>query len=356
MIARWEASREANAPPAPGATATDELVLEVEALTVAVRGSRGMFNVVDGVSFGVAAGETLAIVGESGCGKSMTALSILRLNPQPASVITGGTIRLNGRDLVTLNDRDMRKVRGNDLSMIFQEPMTSLNPLLTIGRQVSEPLYLHQGASRREAAERAMEMLRLVHIPDPAHRFHEYPHQLSGGMRQRVMIAMALACNPKVLMADEPTTALDVTIQAQVLRLMREIQDRLGTAIVLITHDMGVVAENAKRVAVMYAGQVVEYGAIAAIFEAPLHPYTYGLLRSVPEIRRDAIGATERLHTIRGTVPSLAERPAGCVFHPRCPLATDICRSVRPRLEAQAGGTRVACHHSDRVAEMAVLT
>jgi peptide/nickel transport system ATP-binding protein len=334
------------------APATGPAALEVSGLTLTLSGRAGVFNVVDDVSFAVAAGETLGIVGESGCGKSMTALALMRLNPPEVSSIAQGEIRVAGRNLVPLGEKEMRAVRGNEVSMIFQEPMTSLNPLLTVGRQVAEPILLHRGASRTEAQGRAIEMLRLVQIPEPERRAREYPHQLSGGMRQRVMIAMALACDPKVLVADEPTTALDVTIQAQILRLMRDVQQKMGTAILLITHDMGVIAENAKRVAVMYAGHFVEYGDVAGIFAAPQHPYTLGLLRSVPEIRHGAIRPDERLHTIPGVVPAPSARPQGCVFHPRCPLATDICRRDRPELASRRPGHSAACHHSDRVASL----
>lgn len=327
-------------------------VIEVDRLTVALTDRTGVFNVVEEVSFSVAPGETLGIVGESGCGKSMTALAILRLNPEPPSTITGGAVCLAGQELIGLSERSMRRIRGNDVSMIFQEPMTSLNPLLRVGRQVAEPIVLHRGASRATAEAQAIEMLRLVQIPEPERRAREYPHQLSGGMRQRVMIAMALACSPKVLVADEPTTALDVTIQAQVLGLMRDMQQRMGTAIILITHDMGVIAENARSMAVMYAGQFVEYGAVADIFAAPQHPYTFGLLRSVPEIRPGPIAPEERLHTIPGVVPPPATRPTGCVFHPRCPLATDICRRDRPQLTSRGERHSAACHHSDRVSSL----
>src|SRR5437763_4118381 len=271
----------------------------------------GIVRAVDGVSFHVMPGETLAIVGESGCGKSVTALSVLRLVPSPPGRIVSGAIRLAGRDLLALSEAEMRDVRGNDISMIFQEPMTSLNPVLTIGRQIAETLTLHQGLDHKAALRRAVEMLRLVHIPEAQRRIAQYPHQLSGGMRQRVMIAIALACNPKLLIADEPTTALDVTIQAQILDLMRELKQKIDASIILITHDLGVVAEMAQRVVVMYAGRKVEEASVADLFARPRHPYTRGLLDSIPKLgaaTRTGIGqARARLAEIAGTVPSLSE-------------------------------------------------
>jgi oligopeptide/dipeptide ABC transporter ATP-binding protein len=293
----------------------------------------------------------LGVVGESGCGKSVTALSILRLVADPPGRIVGGEIRFAGSNLLDLSERAMETIRGNDISMIFQEPMTSLNPLLTVGRQIGEAIALHQGLSRREAWDRAVEMLRRVHIPDAARRAQAYPHQLSGGMRQRVMIAMAVSCNPRLLIADEPTTALDVTIQAQILDLMRELQDRLGTAIILITHDMGVVAENADRVVVMYAGRKVEEASAKDLFEAPGHPYTKGLLGSIPNVETAARTADRqaRLTEIRGMVPSLASLPAGCTFAPRCGLATDECRASYPPLRQHRPGRWIACWHAERV-------
>jgi peptide/nickel transport system ATP-binding protein len=311
----------------------------------------GVVRAVDGVSFHVAPGETLAIVGESGCGKSVTALSVLRLIPSPPGRIVSGTIRFAGRDLLGLSEAEMRQVRGNEISMIFQEPMTSLNPVLTIGRQIAETLTLHQGLDHRSALAKAVEMLRLVHIPEAERRVTEYPHQLSGGMRQRVMIAMALACNPKLLIADEPTTALDVTIQAQILDLMRELKQQIDAAIVLITHDLGVVAEMAQRVVVMYAGRKVEEAPVGALFRRPLHPYTKGLLASVPRL-----GASlnheraPRLAEIAGTVPSLKEPIPGCPFETRCAFATDICRREMPSFDEKEPGHFAACFHSDRVA------
>jgi peptide/nickel transport system ATP-binding protein len=326
-------------------------LLEVENLQTHFRTPDGVNRAVDGVSFHVEESETLAIVGESGCGKSVTAMSILRLIPEPPGKIAGA-IRLEGRDLMTLDDRAMRGIRGNDISMIFQEPMTSLNPVLSIGWQLGETLRLHQGLDHNAAQARAMDMLNLVGISEPGRRLGEYPHQMSGGMRQRVMIAMALACNPKLLIADEPTTALDVTIQAQILDLMAELKHRIGAAIVLITHDLGVVAEVAERVMVMYAGRKVEEAPVAALFRAPRHPYTQGLLGAVPKLGSSLTGTETRLAEIPGTVPSLKRRIVGCVFAGRCPRATELCRQVAPALELKAPGHLAACHYaaSDTVA------
>ena len=307
----------------------------------------GVNRAVDGVSFHVNAGETLAIVGESGCGKSVTAMSILRLIPEPPGKIAGA-IKFQGRDLLKLSDREMRAIRGNSISMIFQEPMTSLNPVLTVGRQIGETLRLHQGLSARQAEERAIEMLELVGIPEARRRVREYPHQLSGGMRQRVMIAIALACNPQLLIADEPTTALDVTIQAQILDLMRDLKTRVGAAIVLITHDLGVVAEVADRVIVMYAGRKVEEATVPQLFARPRHPYTQGLLGSVPKLGSSLTGETTRLAEIPGLVPSLKRKLDGCVFASRCSYATDLCRQVVPGLEEKVPGHIAACHYAER--------
>jgi peptide/nickel transport system ATP-binding protein len=320
-------------------------LLEVENLQTHFRTPDGVNRAVDGVSFHVEEGETLAIVGESGCGKSVTAMSILRLIPEPPGKIAGA-IRLEGRDLMTLDDRAMRAIRGNDISMIFQEPMTSLNPVLSIGWQLGETLRLHQGLDHKAAQARAMDMLNLVGISEPGRRLREYPHQMSGGMRQRVMIAMALACNPKLLIADEPTTALDVTIQAQILDLMAELKHRIGAAIVLITHDLGVVAEVAERVMVMYAGRKVEEAPVVALFSAPRHPYTQGLLGAVPKLGSSLTGTETRLAEIPGTVPSLKRRIVGCVFAGRCPRATELCRQVAPALELKAPGHLAACHYA----------
>ena len=323
-------------------------ILEVDNLRTHFFTAGGVVPAVDGVSYHVAAGETLGVVGESGCGKSVTALSILRLVASPPGRIVGGAIRFQGTNLLDLSEREMERIRGNDISMIFQEPMTSLNPLQTAGAQISEVIRLHEGLSRRDAMDKAIDMLRRVHIPEPERRARAYPHQLSGGMRQRVMIAMALACNPRVLIADEPTTALDVTIQAQILDLMRELRQSLGTAMILITHDMGVVAENADRVVVMYAGRKVEEALVDDLFERPSHPYTRGLLASIPNL--DAAARAKpgtRLNEIKGMVPVLSRLPKGCPFAPRCGLATDICRTEFPPLRALHDGHTVACWHAD---------
>jgi peptide/nickel transport system ATP-binding protein len=322
-----------------------ENLLEVENLQTHFRTPDGINRAVDGVSFHVEAGETLAVVGESGCGKSVTAMSLLRLIPEPPGKIAG-SVRFQGKELLALSEKEMRAIRGNDIPMIFQEPMTSLNPVLTVGRQIGETLRLHQGLDKSAADARAVEMLTLVGIPEPARRVNEYPHQLSGGMRQRVMIAIALACNPKLLIADEPTTALDVTIQAQILDLMRDLKSRVGAAIVLITHDLGVVAEVAERVMVMYAGRKVEEARVADLFRSPRHPYTQGLLGAVPKLGSSLDGTTTRLAEIPGLVPSLKGRIQGCVFASRCPKTTDLCRAVAPGLEAKAPGHIAACHYA----------
>src|SRR5580692_2437944 len=327
-------------------------LLEVENLQTHFRTPDGVNRAVDGVSFAVERGETMAIVGESGCGKSVTANSILRLVPQPPGRIAG-KIRFEGTDLLTLSERAMRDIRGNHISMVFQEPMTSLNPVLTVGRQIAETLRLHQRLGRRAVAERTVEMLNLVGIAEPRRRAGEYPHQLSGGMRQRVMIAMALACNPKLLIADEPTTALDVTIQAQILDLMADLKKRVGAAIILITHDLGVVAEIAERVVVMYAGRKVEEAKVADLFRAPRHPYTQGLLGAVPKLGSSLTGAARRLAEIPGQVPSLKQRIEGCVFAGRCSLATDLCREVAPGLEQKSPRHIVACHYAPKEAAAA---
>jgi len=326
-------------------------ILEIDNLQTHFFTAAGVVRAVDGVSYSVKSGETLGVVGESGCGKSVTALSVLRLVANPPGRIVGGAIRFEGTNLLDLTEGEMEAIRGNDISMIFQEPMTSLNPLLTIGRQIGEAMVLHRGLSWREALDEAAEMLRRVHIPEPERRVHAYPHQLSGGMRQRAMIAMALSCNPKLLIADEPTTALDVTIQAQILDLMRELQETTGTAIVLITHDMGVVAENADRVVVMYAGHKVEEASADDLFDLPLHPYTKGLLGSVPNLEVAAHLKTRRarLNEIKGIVPSLANLPQGCAFAPRCRFATEECRATSPTLEQHRPGHWVACWHAGRL-------
>ena len=318
-------------------------LLEVENLQTHFRTPDGVNRAVDGVSFTVEAGETVAIVGESGCGKSVTANSIMRLVPQPPGSIAGA-IRFEGRDLLKLSEPAMRKIRGDDISMVFQEPMTSLNPVLTIGRQIAEPLRLHQGLTRNQVEQRVVEMLSVVGIAEPRRRAGEYPHQLSGGMRQRVMIAIALACRPKLLIADEPTTALDVTIQAQILSLMADLKQRFGSAIILITHDLGVVAEIARRVMVMYAGRKVEEAPVAELFRSPRHPYTRGLLSAVPKLGSSLADAQTRLAEIPGVVPSLKQRIAGCVFASRCALAADLCWRVAPALEEKAPAHFAACH------------
>jgi peptide/nickel transport system ATP-binding protein len=312
----------------------------------------GILKAVDGVSFQLKPHETLAIVGESGCGKSMTALSLMRLIPEPPGKIVSGSVKLAGRDLIALDEPAMRSVRGKDLSMIFQEPMTSLNPVMTVGNQIAEALLLHEGLSRSDALKRAVEILNLVRIPEAKQRLKEYPHQLSGGMRQRVMIAMALACNPKVLIADEPTTALDVTIQAQILDIILDLQKKLGTAVILITHDLGVVAETAQRVIVMYAGKKVEEAPVGALFAHPLHPYTHGLMASIPrlDLMRGAGDTTkQRLQEIKGIVPPLTDLPPGCPFAPRCPHAIDVCRREMPAYEEKEPEHWAACWRSKEV-------
>ena len=324
-------------------------LLEIENLQVHFRTPDGVNRAVDGVSFHVNERETLAVVGESGCGKSVTAMSVLRLIQEPPGKVAG-SIRFQGNELLNLSEREMRGIRGNDISMIFQEPMTSLNPVLAVGRQLGETLRLHQGLDKKAAEARAVEMLALVGIPEPRRRVREYPHQLSGGMRQRVMIAIALACNPKLLIADEPATALDVTIQAQILDLMKDLKRRVGAAIVLITHDLGVVAEVAERVIVMYAGRKVEEAPVAELFRHPRHPYTQGLLGAVPKLGSSLTGAATRLAEIPGLVPSMKQRIEGCVFASRCALATDLCRQAAPALEAKAQQHFAACHYAPKAA------
>ncbi len=324
-----------------------EKLVEIRNLKTHFYTEDGISPAVDGVNLYIERGETLAVVGESGCGKSVTALSIMRLVQDPPGRIVDGEILFEGRDLLKIGESEMRKIRGNAISMIFQEPMTSLNPIYTIGDQILEAITEHQRLSKKESLDKVVEMLRLVGIPLPDKRVNEYPHQLSGGMRQRVMIAMALSCNPKLLIADEPTTALDVTIQAQILELMRKLKKDLGMAIMLITHDLGVVAEMAKRVVVMYAGKVVEEGDVFSIFRHPLHPYTEGLLQSVPRLD----STRENLHVINGVVPNPLKLPAGCRFSPRCPYAFDKCREKQPPLEQVAPGRYVACFlGADRLA------
>ncbi len=303
----------------------------------------GEVKAVDDVSFHIGGGEIVGLVGESGCGKSVTALSILGLIRWPPGRILSGQIFFEGQDLMKMSPSELRKIRGNRISMIFQEPMTSLNPIYTIGRQIMEVYREHNGLSKREARERAKEMLETVQIPAPSKRIDEYPHQLSGGMRQRAMIAMALACNPRLILADEPTTALDVTIQAQILELMGELQQSLGTSVVLITHNLGVVAEFARRVIIMYSGKIVEEGPVEPIFDTPLHPYTIGLIRSIPKPGQKAAGGKQRLVEIPGMVPSLNDLPEGCHFHPRCSMSNEICQKEEPMLVEKKPGHRVAC-------------
>jgi peptide/nickel transport system ATP-binding protein len=329
-----------------------QTVLDVKNLQTVFFTNSGLFRAVDDVSFSVRRGETLAIVGESGCGKSVSALSIMRLVPNPPGRIVGGSVVLEGTDLLELDEAQMRQVRGNRISMIFQEPMTSLNPVMRIGDQITEAVRLHRDMTRQQAWEQAVEMLRLVRIPEPARRALEYPHQLSGGMRQRAMIAMALACRPALLIADEPTTALDVTIQAQILALVLELQQELGMALILITHDLGVVAQTAQRVIVMYAGRKVEEADVEVLFADPRHPYTRGLMASIPAVPSFQGNADARLTEIPGAVPSLISLPEGCAFAPRCSLAIARCREAYPPLQDWGGGHWAACW---RAAEMADL-
>jgi oligopeptide transport system ATP-binding protein len=321
---------------------SSSVLLEIKGLKTHFFSDEGVSPAVDGVDLRVHKGETLGIVGESGCGKSVTALSIMRLIPDPPGRITAGEILLDGQNLLELSADQMRRIRGNRISMIFQEPMTSLNPVYTIGNQIAEAVRLHQKLSPRDAMDRSLEMLKLVGIPAPERRVNEYPHQLSGGMRQRAMIAMALSCNPALLIADEPTTALDVTIQAQILDLMGDLKTELSTAIILITHDLGVIAESAARVVVMYAGKVVEAADVIRIFETPLHPYTAGLLQSIPRIDQRK-KKRERLMEIKGVVPIPSHLPPGCAFHPRCPEAIEICAREAPQLKAAEDGHQVRC-------------
>jgi peptide/nickel transport system ATP-binding protein len=332
-----------------GVAAAGEPLLAVDNLRTYFDLRHGIVKAVDGVGFTLAPHETLAIVGESGCGKSITALSLMRLVPDPPGRIVGGSVKLAGVDLLALDEETMRGVRGKDIAMIFQEPMTSLNPVLTIGNQIAEAVLLHEKVNRRQAWDKAVEMMRLVHIPEPEQRAHEYPHQLSGGMRQRAMIAMALACNPKVLIADEPTTALDVTIQAQILDIILDLQNKLGTAVILITHDLGVVAETAQRVIVMYAGRKVEEASVEELFAQPQHPYTQGLMGSIPRLPslRDEVAiAAERLQEIPGAVPALTNLPPGCVFAPRCAHAEERCRNRYPDYEEKRPDHWAACWRS----------
>ncbi|SDC36367.1 peptide/nickel transport system ATP-binding protein [Pelagirhabdus alkalitolerans] len=318
----------------------EQPILEVKDLQTSFFTEKFEVKAVDGVNFAVPKGKTLGIVGESGSGKSITSLSVLRLIQDPGK-IKGGEILFKGENLLDKSEAQMRKIRGNEISMIFQEPMTSLNPVYTVGQQISEAYMIHQNMSKKEAMLRSTEMLELVGIPSPKQRVKQYPHELSGGMRQRVMIAMALACDPELLIADEPTTALDVTIQAQILELMKDLQDRLGMSIIMITHDLGVVAETCDYVAVMYMGKVVEYASVTDLFKNPKHPYTVGLLNSLP--RHDVDLGDVELNVIKGSVPSPDNIPTGCRFAPRCPFASDICHEKLPHLEQSEEGNQIRC-------------
>jgi peptide/nickel transport system ATP-binding protein len=324
----------------PGQHSGDHL-LEIRGLKTYFSTDNGVVHAVDGVDLAIDRGETLGVVGESGCGKTVTAMSVLKLIAMPPGRIVAGQILWQGRDLVPLTPEEMRPIRSKEIGIVFQEPMTSLNPVYTVGAQIAETVREHEGVGRRAALEKAVEMLRLVHIPNPHRRVNDYPHQFSGGMRQRVMIAMALSCNPKLLIADEPTTALDVTIQAQILELITEMKERFGMAVMLITHAMGVVAETAQRVAVMYAGKVVEEAPVGELFSRPRHPYTRGLIRSIPRI--DRAGRKERLAAIAGIVPSLLEPPPGCRFAARCEFAMPVCNAATPPLRRVATDHEVAC-------------
>ena len=324
-------------------------ILEIEGLKVHFRTDDGMVRAVDGVDIGVERGETVSVVGESGCGKTVTAMTVLKLIAMPPGQIVAGRILWQGEDLVPLPPDRMRAIRLKEIGYIFQEPMTSLNPVYTVGEQIAEAVRQHEALSRRASMDRAAEMLSLVHIPNATRRVHDYPHQFSGGMRQRVMIAMALSCNPKLLIADEPTTALDVTIQAQILDLMQEMKERLGMSVLLITHAMGVVAENAQRVVVMYAGKVVEEARVEALFARPMHPYTQGLIRSIP--RLDLAATThQRLEAIPGSVPSLLNPPLGCRFAARCRFAATACTEAEPALREISPGHKAACFRAEEIA------
>ena len=317
----------------------EEMLLKVDNLSTWFYTDDGIVKAVNDVSFSLNKGHTLGIVGESGCGKSITSLSVMRLVDSPPGKIVGGKIIFKGEDLLAKSEEEMRRVRGKRIAMIFQEPMTSLNPVYTVGRQIEEALLIHESMTKKEAKRRALEMLRLVRIPLPEKRFDEYPHQLSGGMRQRVMIAIALACSPELLICDEPTTALDVTIQAQILALIDELKEKTGTSVIMITHDLGVTSEIADEVLIMYAGEIVEYAPKTQLFQNPLHPYTQGLIACVPKLASDC----DRLQTIEGTVPSFDDMPAGCTFWPRCPFAEAICKEKKPPL-IDCGNRTVRCH------------
>ncbi len=327
-------------------------LLEVENLQTHFETSGGLIRAVDGISYEVGEGETVAVVGESGCGKSVGALSILRLIPNPPGRVVGGSIRFNGRDLLKLSEEEIRRVRGRDIGMIFQEPMTSLNPVLTIGLQLTETIQQHFSVTKEEAERRAVELLGMVGISEPVRRLRQYPHHLSGGMRQRVMIAVALSCQPKLIIADEPTTALDVTIQAQILELMKDLTRRLGVALIIITHNLGVVARYADRVNVMYAGRIVESGTAHRIYHNPSHPYTLALLRSVPRMDQPR---KAKLDPVEGQPPDLMRLDAGCAFRPRCRFATALCAESAPALETVAPGHLSACWEKERLAELGRL-
>ena len=315
-------------------------LLKVENLKTYFFTHEGTVKAVDGISFSINRGETLGLVGESGCGKSVTALSIMRLIPHPPGRIVSGEIYSEGKNLLKYNNKEMRNIRGRKISMIFQEPMTSLDPVFTIGHEIMEAVRLHSSVNKKDAKDKTIETLRVVGMPDAEKRIHNYPHELSGGMRQRAMIAMALCCNPALLIADEPTTALDVTIQAQILRLINELKDEFGASVLLITHDLGVVAEMCDNVAVMYAGHIVEHTDVDTIFSNPLHPYTKGLNKSIPRLDVDM----ERLETIKGLVPNLIDLPSGCPFHPRCSYCSDKCMKEMPELKEVEDNHLVKCH------------
>ncbi|MFN4191024.1 MAG: ABC transporter ATP-binding protein [Pseudothermotoga sp.] len=317
----------------------NQRILEVEDLSVKFFTSEGIVNAVDHVTFSIGKEEVLGLVGESGCGKSVTSLAIMRLLPMPPAKITSGKIIFDGVNLLERPENEMRRIRGNVLSMIFQEPMTSLNPVITVGKQITEAIVVHQNVTKDEAKKKAIEMLKIVGIPNPEKRYNDYPHQMSGGMRQRAMIAMALSCNPKLLIADEPTTALDVTVQAQILDLVTQLKERFGMSVLLITHDLGVISEMCSRVLVMYAGQIVEEAPCIDLFDNPLHPYTIGLLKSIPKLEL----GKQPLHTIEGNVPNAIELPPGCRFHPRCSEAVPICSQKTPALVTINSSRRIRC-------------
>ncbi|MBB5538752.1 ABC transporter ATP-binding protein [Rhizobium giardinii] len=327
-------------------TIRDEVLLDVRSLETHFYGEESVTHALGGISFQIMKGETVGVVGESGCGKSVTALSILRLLPKLTARTVGGEVRFHGQDLLKLSEQEMRKIRGGKIAMIFQDPMTSLNPVYTVGHQIAEAIQIHTGVSRSSALTEAEEMLRFVRIADPERRVSNYPYEMSGGMRQRVMIAMALACSPELLIADEPTTALDVTIQAQILRLIVDLKERTGTAVMFITHDLGVVAETCQRVIVMYAGRIVEQASVMDLFARPMHPYTQALMHSVPDRRR---GRQSRLPEIPGIVPNLRDPIIGCSFAPRCPFAIDICREKTPVLRDIESGHAAACWRSEEI-------